>query len=83
MDESRKDIPTHFNSSWKGINFANSKSIYRSIEWIEMLLYCAPSIISPRFKDQETTIHVNKLIRASLLAIQWEISEENLKEIKT
>lgn len=82
IDKSTKDIPTHFNSTWKGINFGNSKAIYRSTDWIEIFLQSVPSIVSPRFKDPETTLNVNKFVRASLLSIQWEITSSDLTEIK-
>ena len=82
VNVSTKDITTHFNSNWKGINFGNSRGLYRSCDWIETFLHCAPSLISPRFKDLETTKHVNKFIRASLLCMQWEIRAEELTQIK-
>jgi hypothetical protein len=82
IDASTKDVPTHFNSTWKGLNYNNARSLWRSIEWIEHFLFSVPCIVSPRFKEEETTIAVNKLVRACLLAMQWLITKEQLDEIK-
>jgi hypothetical protein len=51
LDASAKDIPTHFNSTFKGVNFPDSRALYRSVEWTEHFLYSAPALISPRLKD--------------------------------
>jgi hypothetical protein len=82
IDKSTQDIPTRFNSNWKGVNFANSRALYRSTDWIEQFLYASSSLITPRFKSKEAAKNVNKLIRASLLSLQWEISGSDLREIK-
>ncbi|KAI8883669.1 hypothetical protein K501DRAFT_184064, partial [Backusella circina FSU 941] len=83
VDASTKDIPTHFNSSWKGLNYSNSRSLWRSVEWIEHFLFSFPSIISPRFKEENTTVAVKKLVRACLLAMQWFITKDELTEIES
>jgi hypothetical protein len=82
MIQSLSNIPTHFNGNWRGVDFSRPASLFRSVDWIETFLYCAPCIISPRFKKRETTIKVNKLIRGCLLAVQWELSTEDLEEIE-
>jgi hypothetical protein len=82
LDASAKDIPTQFNSTFKGINFHDSRTLYRSVEWTEHFLYSVPALISPRLKDTDAAKNINKLVRASLLAMQWNISPSNLQEIE-
>lgn len=82
IDKSIRDISTQSNSNWKGVNFANSRALYRSTDWIEQFLYASSSLIATRFKSEEATINVSKFLSASLLSMQWEISDSNLSEIK-
>ncbi|KAI8876095.1 hypothetical protein K501DRAFT_232612, partial [Backusella circina FSU 941] len=67
----------------KGLNYSNSRSLWRSVEWIEHFLFSFPSIISPRFKEENTTVAVKKLVRACLLAMQWSITKDELTEIES
>jgi hypothetical protein len=82
IDASTAEITTSFNSSWRGLNYSNSKANFRSVDWTEAFLFNAPSMISPKFKDKDTTTAVNALARACLIATQWEISEDELNEMK-
>jgi hypothetical protein len=82
IDASTAEITTSFNSSWRGLNYSNSKANFRSVDWTEAFLFSVPSMISPKFKDKDTTTAVNALARACLIATQWEISEDELNEMK-
>jgi hypothetical protein len=81
IDASTRDIPTMFSSSWKGLNYHNSRAIFRSVDWIEHFIFSVPTLISPKFKHAETTKAVNALARACLIAIQWVISPDELAEM--
>jgi hypothetical protein len=82
IDASTEDVTTGFNSTWKGLNYNNSRAIFRSIDWTEAFLHSVPTIISPKFKDKETTIAVNALARGCLIASQWEITEHEIIELE-
>jgi hypothetical protein len=82
IDASTAEITTSFNSSWRGLNYSNFRGIFRSVDWTEAFLFSVPSIISPKFKDKDTTTAVNALARACLIATQWEISEDELNEME-
>jgi hypothetical protein len=49
---------------------------------LEAFLFSVPSIISPKFKDKDTTTAVNALARACLIATQWKITEDKLNEME-
>ena len=82
IDASTADITTSFNSSWRGLNYSNSRAIFRSVDWTEAFLHSVPTIISPKFKDKETTTAVIALARGCLIASQWEITEEEIIELE-
>jgi hypothetical protein len=80
VDKSLRDIPTHFNGNWKGVDFGKPSSLYRSVDYIEQFLFCTSSIISPRFKLERTGKMVNKLVRGCLIVSQWEVDKDQVDE---
>jgi hypothetical protein len=82
IDASTSDIPTMFSSSWKGLNYQNARAAFRSIDWVEHFIFSVPSLISPKFKNVETTKAVNAVARACLIALQWRITTDELDEME-
>ena len=82
INASRQYIPTGtFQGSWQGVNPANVKSLYRSVDWIEWFLYVVPTLLVPCFRDTELRKAVLGLVRGCALSMNWEITTTDLNDI--
>lgn len=83
MEASRILIPTGgFQGSFKPVNPLNVKGLYRSVDWIDWFLYVVPTLVVALFDDLTIRNAILALVRGCSLALQWEVSKENLEEIK-
>lgn len=82
MEVSRQLIPAGtFKGSWLAMEPNNVKSVYRSAEWIDWLLYCVPTLILSQFQDRDVVTGFLNLIRGISLSLQFEIATNDLEEI--
>lgn len=82
MELSRQLIPAGtFKGSWIAMEPNNVKSVYRSAEWIDWLLYCVPTLILSQFQDRDVVKGFLNLIRGISLSLQFEITTNDLEEI--
>ncbi|KAG1438663.1 hypothetical protein G6F56_012567 [Rhizopus delemar] len=80
MDESRCNIPLAFSGCFKGIN-EKSTNGYRSVDWLDFLMYAVPTLVVPLLHSKSTQDAVSALVRACGVALQWEITEDELQEM--
>lgn len=82
VNSSRYLIPSAaFKSSFYGYDPQRSKSIYRSADYIDWLLYVLP-LYAPLFDDKRVADGISCLVRGISLALQFSISEDELQEIE-
>lgn len=82
VNSSRHLIPSAaFKSSFYGYDPQRSKSIYRSADYIDWLLYVLP-LYAPLFDDKRVADGISCLVRGISLALQFSISEDELQEIQ-
>lgn len=84
MNNSRKYIPTGaFQSSFKAVDPSNVKGFYRSSDWIAWFIYVVPTLVVGLFDDLSIRNAILGLTRACALSLQWEVSRQNIDEIKS
>lgn len=84
MQSSRMLIPTGgFQESFKPVNPLNVKGLYRSVDWIDWFLYVVPTLVVSLFDDLTIRNAILALTRSCSLALQWEVTNEDLEEIKS
>jgi hypothetical protein len=84
MVNSRQYIPTGaFQGSFNPVDPSNVKSIYRSTDWIEWLVYIVPTLVAGLFENAETRRGVLGLSRGCALAMQWVVTKDNIQEMKS
>lgn len=81
VNKSRAFIPNAFASSFIGYDFRNSKSIYRSSDYIDFLKYNLILFV-PLFADIRVGKAVSCLVRAVCLSSKFSITDEDLQEIE-
>lgn len=83
MDESRRLIPaSSFKGSWLSIELNSTRSLYRSVDWLDFLTYCVPTLIASQYENTEIKNALLNLSRGIALSLQFRITEENLMEIE-
>ena len=83
MDESRKFIPaSSFKGSWLAIELNSTKSLYRSADWLDFIVYCLPTLIASQYENNQVTTALLNLSRGIALSLQFNISEKNIQEIE-
>lgn len=80
MNDSRRRIPLAFSGCFKGITEKSTKS-YRSVDWIDFLVYVIPTLVVPLLVHIPTQKAVLALVRACTFALQWNITESEIDEI--
>ncbi|CEP16627.1 hypothetical protein [Parasitella parasitica] len=84
MKKSRKYIPTAaFQSTFKAVDQSNVKGFYRSSDWIAWLIHVVPTLVASQFEDSNIRDAIIASARACALSLQWEVSENDINEIKT
>ncbi|CEP19865.1 hypothetical protein [Parasitella parasitica] len=82
MKKSRKYIPTGaFQSTFKAVS--NVKGFYRSSDWIAWLIHVVPTLVARQFEDSNIRDAIIGFARACALSLQWDVSKNNINEIKT
>ena len=83
MEESRRFIPaSSFKGSWLSVELNSTKSLYRSADWLDFIVYCVPTLIASRYNNSEVKNGLLNLSRGIALSLQFNITEENIKEIE-
>ena len=83
MVESRKFIPaSSFKGSWIPIELNSTRSLYRSADWLDFIVYCVPTLIASKYNNAEVRNGLLNLSRGIALSLQFNISEKNIKEIE-
>ncbi|KAI8640490.1 hypothetical protein BD408DRAFT_434132 [Parasitella parasitica] len=84
MRNSRKFIPTGaFQSSFKATDQSNVKGFYRSLDWIAWLIHVVPTLVVGQYDDLSIRNAILGLSRACALSLQWEVSKDDIKKIKS
>lgn len=84
MDKSRVLIPAGvFQGSFKSVNPANVKGMYRSVDWIDWFIYVVPTLLASLFDDRKIRDAILALTRACALSLQWVVTKDEVEEIKT
>ena len=73
VEESLATIPPVFEGSWDDV-----VGFYRAVDYLDFLLYVVPTIILRWIKVKDTQKAPMNLINGCLIALQWDISEEDL-----
>lgn len=83
MDQSRKLIPaSSFKGSWLSIELNSTKSLYRSADWLDFIVYCVPTLIVSQYRNFEVQNALLDVVRGIALSLQFSISEADIKEIE-
>lgn len=81
INDSRSLIPgSAFKGSFMGFDFRNSRSIYRSSDYIDFLQYHL-FLYAPLFKDKKVGEAITFLVRGVSLSLQFSITAKDLKDI--
>lgn len=82
-DISRKTIPPDFHGSFNGVDLSKkTRGQYRSVDWLDWLRYILPTLVTPRLYDKEAAEALNSLAYAITIAMQWNITESQVKMIE-
>lgn len=82
MEQSREFLPSNtFKGNWLAMDINNVKSLYRSSEWHDWLLYCFPTLVCSQFEDTHVQKGFFKLIRGIALSLKFEVTASDIKEI--
>lgn len=80
---SRPLIPaSSFKSSWLPLDQGNAKFLYRSSDWHDWLLYSLPTLVCSQYDDPVICKGLLSLVRGISLSLQFQITQDNLKEIE-
>lgn len=80
---SRQLIPASaFKGSWIKLDVNSSKSLFRSSEWHDWLLYSFPTLVCAQYDNPIIRKGFLCLVRGISLSLQFQITQENLKEIE-
>lgn len=83
MDASRSLIPaSSFKGSWLSIELNSTKSLYRSADWLDFIVYCVPTLIASQYQDASVRKAFLDLTRGIALSLQFNITESDIKEIE-
>ena len=84
MEKSRVLIPAGaFQGSFKPVNPANVKSLYRSVDWIDWFIYVVPTLVASLFVDETIQKAILALTRACGLSLQWVVTKKEVQDIKS
>lgn len=81
VQKSKSTMPSSFNNNWN--NPIKSHNGYRAVDWIDFLFHMLPLVFVPFIKSNDCKHALIKLSTALKLASQKQITEADLKKIKT
>lgn len=76
---SRKYIPTSFQGSFDNI-MAKTEGT-RAVDWLDFLLYIVPTLVVPYLPNRTVQKAVLSLVKGCALALQWDLTEELIREL--
>lgn len=81
ITNSRNKIPTSFQGSFDNI-FAKTEGT-RAVDWLDFLLYVVPTLVVPFLKnDSSLRKAVLSLVRGCALAMQWNLTQRTVLEMR-
>lgn len=83
VNSSRSSIPPNFHGSFHGVDMSQgTRGQYRSVDWLDWLRYILPNLITPVLNDRRAAEALDSLVYAITLAMQWKITEKQIKIIE-
>jgi hypothetical protein len=80
VGESKSTVPVTFASKWVDpIKFSGGN---RAVDYINFLLHMLPTCFLPHFTHERAKIPVLKLVKACALALKWELTVQDIADMK-
>lgn len=81
VGDSLDTVPSSFTGKWVD-PITGYKGGNRAVDWIDFMFHMLPTVFVPHLPNQKVKDAVNDLVLACRLALQWEITENDLNIIK-
>jgi hypothetical protein len=80
MEKTKRSIPTTYEGRWEDITTSIVKS--RGVDYLDAFIYAIPNLVAPMFSDRpETQKAILAIVRAVVIALEWNNSTSNLEEM--
>ena len=81
ITQSRQTIPVSFQGSFHNV-FEKIEGT-RAVDWLDFLLYIVPTLVVPYLPTVASKKATLALVKGCALSLQWDISPEQIEQIKT